>query len=183
MIKQTCSVDKWRWLLLLLLLLLLSSIDFEGQLNVFDFFFNGGGLSIGGEGGNEENFLRKAAIGGNSTPRNVFDGICSWLDLFVVSVFVQRSWSFFSFRDLTVANGSIIVDDEPFIVKDVCCCSMSSVINPEQIFSWHDESKDESGLIFVGLFAVELSIYWTEKKIEKTKELLVWFLLNTYDSV
>ncbi len=88
------------------------------------------------DGGKEENFLRKTAIGGNSTPRNVFVGnrsvlfVSFWVDI------VQRSCIFLSRRDIFsfcfVDNDSIASIDDDDDDDDICSF-LQSRINPVQI--------------------------------------------------
>jgi hypothetical protein len=81
---------------------------------------------VGVVGGNEENFFRRTAIGGNSTPRNVLVGNCSVS--FLVDI-VQRSCIFLSRREIF---SFCFVDNESVdsIDEDATC---SSIVNPVQI--------------------------------------------------
>jgi len=121
----------------------LSILSCEGLFNnVFilieelSFFFVGNGFDTGDVGGNEENFLRSTAIGGNSTPKKVFVGNCSLLAFVVI---VQRSCIFFSRRDILSFDFTVIDSLDSIDEDDDTTCSLS-LVNPIQML-----------LLFVGV--------------------------------
>lgn len=120
-----------------LLLLLLSCEELFNNgfvlIEELSFIFNGNGFNICGAGGNEENFLRSTAIGGNSIPKNAFVDDVSVVLLEEVFVVVdQRSCIFLSRREI-FSFSLLAIDSFVSIDKEDDETCSQSLVNPVQM--------------------------------------------------